>query len=147
MERAASRDGVGQRAQKLVGAIPRHAGIGDGLTVHQLIERGRLLMASHQEAFHHHTGDALFAGRQTFGNLFDDPGFTILILAAVAMGGINDEAMLAGAGRLGCLQILERLTHGCGIIVRTMAGAAQHQMAVRVTFGLGGNHTAIKIDG
>ena len=85
--------------QQFVGAFPRHARVGDGLTVDQLVERGRLLVTADQEAFHHYAGDALFAVRQALSDLFDDFGFAVFVFAAVAVGGIDDEAMLARAGR------------------------------------------------
>ena len=34
-----------------------------------------------------------------------------------------------------------------GIVVRAVRGAAQHQMAIGIALGFGGNHTTVKIDG
>ena len=133
--------------QQFVGAFPRHARVGDGLTVGQLVERGRLLVTADQEAFHHYAGDALFAVRQALSDLFDDFGFAVFVFAAVAVGGIDDEAMLARAGRFGNLEVFQSLTHGFGIVVRAVAGAAQNQMAIRVAFGFGGNHATVQVNG
>ena len=55
--------------------------------------------------------------------------------------------MLAWSGSLGSLEIRQRLGHGSGIVVRTMRGTTQHQMAVGIALGLRGNHTTIQIDG
>ena len=62
----------------------------------------------------------MFAGRDTRGNVFNHLGLAHLILAAVAMGRIDDQTMFARTGRLGALQIDQRLRHGCGIAVRSM---------------------------
>lgn len=115
-----------------LGAFPRHARVGDGLTVDQLVERGRLLVTADQEVSIHYAGGALFAVRQALSDLFDDFGFAVFVFAAVAVGGIDDEAMLARAGRFGNLEVFQSLTHRFGIVVRAVAGAAQNQMAIRV---------------
>ena len=39
------------------------------------------------------------------------------------------------------------MTHGFGIVVRAVAGAAQNQMAIRVAFGFGGNHATVQVNG
>ena len=91
--------------------------------------------------------NALFAGRDACGDFFDHFGLAHLVLAAVAVRGIDDQTMLAWSGSLGSLEIRQRLGHGSGIVVRTMRGTTQHQMAVGIALGLRGNHTTIQIDG
>lgn len=125
-----------RRVQQLLGTIPRHACVGDRLAVFQLVERRGLLIARLEEAFHHDAENALFAGRDACGDFFDHFGLAHLVLAAVAVRGIDDQTMLAWSGSLGSLEIRQRLGHGSGIVVRTMRGTTQHQMAVGIALGL-----------
>ncbi len=100
-----------------------------------------------EEAFHHDAKDALLAVSDTVGDLLDHFGLADLVLAAIAVRRIDDESMLARTGRLGRLQVGQRLRHGCGIVIRTMRGTAQHQMAIRIALRLRGNHAAVEVDG
>ena len=133
--------------QQLFGTFPRHAGVGDGFAVLELVERSGLLIAGFQEAFHHDAADARLPRCDAGGDVFDHFGFAHFVLAAVAVRRVNDKTVFARAGRLGNLQIGQRLRHGFGIVVRAVRGAAQHQMAIGIALGFGGNHTTVKIDG
>ena len=133
--------------QQLFGTVPWHAGVGDGLAVFKLVERSRLLVARVEEAFHHDAEDALFAGRDAPCDVFDHFRFTYFVFTAVAVSRVDDQAMFARTGRFGRLKIGERLRHGLRIVVRSVGGAAQYQMAVGVAFGFGGDHASVEVDG
>ena len=104
-------------------------------------------MPCHQEAFHHHAENALFALNQTSRDLLDHFGLTHFILATVAMRGIDHQTMLARTGRLRIMQRIQCRPDRLGIVIRTGRRATQHQVTIRIAFGLGGNHTPIQIDG
>lgn len=129
---AAAFDRFGKRSQQLFGTFPRHAGVGDGFAVLELVERSGLLIAGFQEAFHHDAADALFACCDAGGDVFDHFSFAHFVLAAVAVRRVDDKTVFARAGRLGNLQIGQRLRHGFGIVVRAVRGAAQHQVAIGI---------------
>lgn len=65
---------------------------------------GAGLIARLEEAFHHDAENALFAGRDACGDFFDHFGLAHLVLAAVAVRGIDDQTMLAWSEALEALR-------------------------------------------
>lgn len=94
-ECATAFDRFGKRVQQLFGTFPRHAGVGDGFAVLELVERSGLLIAGFQEAFHHDAADARLSRCDTGGDVFDHFGFAHFVLAAVAVRRVDDKTVFA----------------------------------------------------
>src|SRR5213079_3685710 len=84
-------DGGGQLGQDAGGGAEVHARVGDALPVGEVLRGAWFLLALDQEALQHHPGQAALAGRHLFGDGGGDYRLAAVVLAAVAVAGVDHE--------------------------------------------------------
>jgi hypothetical protein len=122
------RYGCGQSFQCGGGHLYVHAGVGDALAVGQCRRVARILATRYQEALEHHAAHAPLAGGDLLGQRPRDLRLTAIVLAAVAVTGVDHEA----ARQPGRRHEVERLGHVRGRVVRAAAAAPQDDVRVYV---------------
>jgi hypothetical protein len=70
-------------------------------------------------ALDHHAHDAMVAGGDLVGDLGDDAGLALVLLAAVAVAGVDHQAR----GEAGALELGRRPGDAGGIVVGRLAAA------------------------
>src|SRR5690606_2061650 len=115
------------------GGVPVAAGIvaaADGGEVAGPAE-GEVLSSLGEEALDHQAGDARFTRGDPPGEFADEACLADVVLAAVAVAGVDDDAF----GQFGLAQAGQRVGDRVGVVVRTTAPAAQDDVAVGVARG------------
>src|SRR5215470_8220522 len=84
---SAGADAGGELVQHRHRGVPAHAGVGDALAVDELRRIAQVLATVHEEALHHHAGDAGLALGELGCDLADDERLPLVVLFAVAVAG------------------------------------------------------------
>src|SRR6266550_4663314 len=112
--RPSSAHRCGEFLQHGDGPLPADAGVGDRLAVDELLRVLEVLPAIGDERLDHDPDDAALALRDLGGDLAGDGGLPQIVLAAVAMARVDQQALrdtrVAECG--------ERLAHAVAIMVR-----------------------------
>ena len=87
-----SRHGLREAREHVHRLFPADAAIGDALAVDQRLARDHGLLSGDEVAFHHHADDAGLTRFHLRGDVFDDLGLVVGVLAAVGMAGVDHEA-------------------------------------------------------